>query len=85
MEYRLGSNIAETKIEALGPRCPVLISIMDGVRRKWPHLEQMKKENVSLLAWPALIYLWTEQESIILEITFKAFHFDPAPVDLPAL
>lgn len=86
-EVQTGSNIVETEIGALGPRCPALVSIMDEVRRKWPHLQQMKKENVSLF-WPArsspaLIHLWIEQESIILEITFKAFHFDLVPVDLP--
>lgn len=35
------------------------------------------------LPGPALIHLWIERESIILEITFKAFHFDTVPVDLP--
>lgn len=37
-EVQTGSNIIEAAIEALGPRCPALVSIMDEVRRKWPHL-----------------------------------------------
>ncbi len=47
--------------------------------------DEVRKMSFFLLALssPALIYFWTEQESIILEITFEAFHFDAAPVDLP--
>lgn len=46
----------------------------------------MKKEMS--LFWPALfstalIHFWTEQKSIILEITFKAFRFVLVPVDRP--
>ncbi len=35
-EERTGSNIIEAEIEALGLRCPALVSVMDEVRRKWP-------------------------------------------------